>query len=145
MYRLIYKSKSKTAITWDMVRDIMHSSNVHNDEAEVSGILLASNTHYLQLLEGPYDRVNKTFMRIACDQRHCEIQLISFSIIDARIFDAWGMLGIGVFDLNRNLEEELKQKYGEQDGELYFPLEEWKSLAMINDINLMSKMPEWNR
>jgi len=145
MYRLIYKSKSNTAITWEMVRDIMHSSNVHNDEAQVSGVLLASNTHYLQVLEGPYETVNETFMRIACDQRHRDIQLISFSIIDARIFEAWGMLGIGIFDLNKHLEEELKQKYGEQESELHFPLEEWKALAMIHDINLMSEMPEWKK
>lgn len=145
MYRLIYKSKSNTAITWDMVRDIMHSSKVHNDEAQVSGILLASNTHYLQVLEGPYETVNEIFMRIACDRRHCEIQLISFSIIDARVFEDWGMLGIGVFDLNKHLETELKQKYGSKDGELYFPLEEWKALAMIHDINLMSERPEWKK
>ena len=145
MYRLIYKSKSNTAITWDMVRDIMHSSKVHNDEAQVSGILLASNTHYLQVLEGPYETVNEIFMRIACDRRHCDIQLISFSIIDARVFEDWGMLGIGVFDLNKHLEEELKQKYGEQESELHFPLEEWKALAMIHDINLMSEMPEWKK
>ena len=145
MYRLIYKSKSKQAITWDMVRDIMHSSKVHNDEAKVSGVLLATSSHYLQVLEGPYETVNEIFMRIACDQRHCEIQLISFSVIDARIFEAWGMLGIGVFDLNKRLEVELKQRYGEHDGELDFPLEEWKALAMIHDINLMSEMPEWKK
>ncbi|MDX2475782.1 MAG: BLUF domain-containing protein [Gammaproteobacteria bacterium] len=145
MYRLIYRSRSKTEITWDMVQQVMHTSEVHNEKAQVSGVLLATNTHFLQVLEGPYETVNETFMRIACDTRHDEMKLVSFNIIDARIFQAWGMLGIGIFDLNKRLETQLIKKYGEQDGELQFPLEEWKALAMIHDINLMSEMPEWKK
>ena len=145
MYRLIYRSRSKEVIGWDLVREIMHTSEVHNSEVGVSGVLLATNSHYLQVLEGPYETVNETFMRIACDSRHTDIKLVSFSVIDARIFESWGMLGIGVFDLNKDLEKALKNKYGEEDGELRFPLDEWKVLAMVQDINLMSELPDWKK
>ena len=145
MYRLIYRSRSKAKITWDLVREIMHASEVHNKEGGLSGVLLATNSHYLQVLEGPYEAVNETFMRIAGDSRHMDIKLVSFNIIDARVFESWGMLGIGVFDLNKDLENELKIKYGEEDGELLFPLDEWKVLAMVQDINLMSEQPNWKK
>lgn len=145
MYRLIYRSRSKEKITWELVREIMHTSNDHNSETGISGVLLATNSHYLQVLEGPYEEVNETFMRIACDSRHTEIKLVSFNVIDARIFESWGMLGIGVFNLNKDLEEALKDKYGAEEDELMLPLDEWKVLAMVQDINLMSEQPEWKK
>jgi hypothetical protein len=143
MYRLIYKSKSNNVITWDQVKEIMHSSEVQNSELGVSGVLLATSSHYLQVLEGPYETANEIFMRIVKDPRHTDIRLVSFNTIDARIFEAWGMLGIGVFNLNKQLEAELKEKYGMEDDGLKFPLDEWKALAMMNDINLVSEQPEW--
>jgi len=145
MYRLIYRSRSKEKITWDLVREIMHTSDVHNSETGISGVLLATNSHFLQVLEGPYEKVNETFMRIACDSRHTEIKLVSFNVIDARIFESWGMLGVGVFNLNKDLEKALKDKYGVEDGELVLPLDEWKVLAMVQDIKLTSEQPEWKK
>ena len=143
MYRLMYKSKSNSEITWNNVKGIMHSSDAHNRELGVSGILLATSSHYLQVLEGPYETINEIFMRIVKDDRHSDIKLVSFNAIDARLFEDWGMLGIGVFNLNKKLESELKEKYGEESNGLKFPLEEWRALAMINDINLVSDQPDW--
>jgi hypothetical protein len=139
MYRLIYKSRSNSVITWEQVKEIMHSSDTHNRESGISGILLATSSHFLQVLEGPYETVNETFMRISKDNCHSDIKLISFNAIDHRIFENWGMLGIGVFNLNAQLESELKAKYGEEDNGLKFPVEEWRALALINDINLISE------
>ena len=53
MYRLIYKSRSNSVITWEQVKEIMHSSDTHNRESGISGILLATSSHFLQVLEGP--------------------------------------------------------------------------------------------
>ena len=142
MYRLIYKSKSNSEITWEQVKEIMHSSDTHNRESGISGILLATSSHFLQVLEGPYEMVNETFMRIIKDNCHSDIKLISFNAIDTRIFQDWGMLGIGVFNLNSQLESSLKEKYGEEDNGVKFPLEEWKALALINDINIVSEQPD---
>ena len=142
MYRLIYKSKSNSEITWEQVKEIMHSSDTHNRESGISGILLATSSHFLQVLEGPYEMVNETFMRIIKDNCHSDIKLISFNAIDTRIFQDWGMLGIGVFNLNSQLESSLKEKYGEEDNGVKFPLEEWKALALINDINLVSEQSD---
>jgi hypothetical protein len=35
------------------------------------------------------------------------------------------------------LEKSLKEKYGEEDGGIRFPTEEWSSLSLMHDIKLM--------
>ena len=145
MYRIIYKSRSVQPLNWEIVQSITSVSEKSNEACGVTGVLLASRTHFLQALEGRFEDVNSVFRRIARDERHDELSIIGFSLIDARLFGSWGMRGIGAFDFNLQIEAELKQKYGEEDGGLHFPLEEWQALAMINDIKMMRKLPNWKR
>jgi len=121
------------------------SSEARNEQSGITGVLLASETHFLQALEGKFEDVNALFRRIFRDDRHEELTLISFSVIDARLFRGWGMLGIGTFNLNQEIESELVEKYGEEDGGIRFPLEEWAALSLINDIKLMRELPVWKQ
>jgi hypothetical protein len=145
MYRLIYKSRSVEPLNWDIVRNITDTSEKNNEACGVTGVLLASRTHFMQTLEGNFEDVNAVFRRICRDARHDEMCIVGFSIIDARLFGGWGMRGIGAFDFNQQLERQLKDKYGEEDGSIRFPLEEWQALAMINDIKMTRELPEWKR
>ncbi len=81
--------------------------------------------------------VNHTFLNIVTDPRHEKIQLISFGPVNKRLFEGWVMKGLGLFDLNLELEKRLKEKYGEEDGGIRFPIEEWSSLSLMHDIKLM--------
>lgn len=121
------------------------SSEARNEQSGITGVLLASETHFLQALEGKFEDVNALFRRIFRDDRHEELTLISFSVIDARLFRGWGMLSIGTFNLNQEIESELVEKYGEEDGGIRFPLEEWAALSLINDIKLMRELPVWKQ
>ena len=141
MYRLIYKSRSKQKIDWDMVTNIMNQSSVNNEKRNLTGLLLATNTHFFQILEGRFEDINSVFMRIARDDRHDNISLISFQVIDTRLFSGWGMRGIGIFDFNKDIERELMDKYGEEEGSVRFPLEEWMGLALANDIRMIRNLP----
>jgi len=145
MYRLIYKSRSTVPLNWDIVRDITSASEATNAAHGITGVLLASRTHYLQALEGKFEDVNTVFRRIVRDNRHSELSLIGFSVIDARLFCGWGMRGIGAFDFNKRIETELKDKYGTEEEGIHFPLEEWQALAMINDIKMMRDLPDWKK
>ena len=145
MYRMIYKSRSVQTLNWEIVRSITSVSEQNNKACGVTGVLLASRTHFMQALEGNFEDVNSVFRRIARDERHHELSIIGFSPVDARLFGGWGMRGIGAFDFNLKIEEELKQKYGEEDGGIQFPLEEWQALAMINDIKMIRELPSWKR
>ncbi|GAA5314831.1 MAG: hypothetical protein AseanaTS_00350 [Candidatus Pelagadaptatus aseana] len=145
MYRLIYKSTGIDVINWDTVESIMHASEDYNRRKDITGVLLASNSSFLQVLEGRYEDINEAFMRIVMDDRHTDVKLIVFHPIDSRLFSSWHMKGIGVFDLSEDTAKALKQKYGESNGEVNFPLEEWQVLAMVQDINLVLDIPEWKK
>ncbi len=112
MYRIIYKSRSVQPLNWEIVRSITSVSEENNKACGVTGVLLASRTHFLQTLEGNFEDVNSVFRRIAKDDRHDELSIIGFSLIDARLFGGWGMRGVGAFDFNLSIENELKNKYG---------------------------------
>jgi hypothetical protein len=145
MYRMIYKSRSAAALDWEIVRSIIDDSEDANAACAVTGVLLASRTHFLQVLEGNFESVNAVFRRIARDDRHTDLSIISFCMIDARLFGGWGMRGVGAFDFNKAIEKELKDKYGEEEGGIHFPLEEWQVLAMINDIKMTRDLPDWKQ
>ena len=139
MYRLIYKSRCNDNINWDTIRDILNVSENNNQNNAITGVLLASKTHFLQVLEGDFDAINNTFFTIAKDNRHDHIQLISFAPVEERLFAHWGMKGIGAFDFNVDLAEKLKTKYGSENDDLLFPTSEWKALALIHETDLMNQ------
>jgi hypothetical protein len=57
----------------------------------------------------------------------------------------WEMRGIGAFDFKLKIEQELKEKYGEEQGGIKVPLAKWQALAMLNDIKMIDKLPDWKR
>lgn len=139
MYRLIYKSKSVVELDQETVKDIILHSQTMNEKRAITGALLATRTHFLQALEGEYEAVNHTFFRIVTDPRHEKIQLVSFGPVEKRLFEGWTMKGFGIFDLNIDLADRLKDKYGEEDGGVKFPIEEWSALSLMHDIRLMAE------
>lgn len=145
MYRMIYRSRSVEPLNWDIVRSITSVSEQNNEANGLTGVLLASRTHFMQAIEGNFEDLNATFQRICRDDRHSELCLVGYSVIDARLFGGWGMRGIGAFDFNREIEKELKKKYGEEEGGIHFPLEEWQALALIHDIKMMRDLPDWKK
>ncbi len=134
MYRLIYKSRSRQPVDWQLIQDILASSESSNQEKAISGALIATTSHFLQLIEGDYETVNALFMKIARDERHCEVQLIGFDCIENRLFEDWAMHGIGIFDFNVSIIESLLKKYGAEDGQLRIPTETWQALSLIADL-----------
>ncbi len=145
MYRLIYKSQPRSSLQWEDIRKILHQSEANNERQGITGVLLATEHCFLQVIEGRYEAVNKLFIKLVTDPRHYNIQLISFDLIDSRLFGGWGMKGLGLFDFNTDQVEMLKHKYGEEEGNIHFPLESWKTLALIQDLEMLRELPEWRR
>ncbi|MGH1430963.1 MAG: BLUF domain-containing protein [Neptuniibacter sp.] len=143
MYRLIYKSQPTTSLNWEKVREILVQSEQNNEVQGITGVLLATEHSFLQVIEGKYETVNKLFMKIVSDSRHSNIQLISFDLIDSRLFSGWGMKGLGLFDFNTEEARMLKKKYGEDNEDIHFPLESWQVLSLINDLKMVRGLPEW--
>ena len=145
MYRLIYKSRSATGNTWDITNSIMEECLPNNLREEIGGILLVTETHFLQVLEGDFERVNRTFMRIGTDSRHTDIQLVAFHPIEKRLFEQWGMKAIGVFDLTDQTIRHLTAKYGSEEAGIRLPTAEWSALALANDLEHSDNIREWSK
>ena len=140
MHRLIYKSRSiLVEVDIETINDIVERSKELNRRNEISGALVATRTHFLQVLEGAYDDVNRTFFRIAADSRHDNLELVSFGPVEKRLFEGWVMKGFGIFDLNVEVETVLKNKFGLEEGSVRLPTEEWAALSLMHDINLIKK------
>ena len=118
---IMYKSRSKDVADLDLVNSILASSTRNNSANGITGVLIATKTHFLQILEGEFEALNATFQRISSDSRHDKIQLISFTEIEERKFGEWAMHGIGLFDLNHELAVKLRKRFGEENGDIHLP------------------------
>jgi hypothetical protein len=129
---LIYKSHCKGLANWNLVNSILASSSRNNPENDITGVLVATETHFLQILEGEFEALNATFERIARDTRHDKVQLLSFTEIKERQFADWAMHGIGLFDLNRELKSRLCSKFGEDNGNIRLPSSANEVMDLLN-------------
>jgi hypothetical protein len=118
---IIYRSRCTSVADLNLVNSILESSTRNNAANGVTGVLIATKTDFLQVLEGEFEAVNATFERISRDTRHTRIQLISFTEIEERRLGEWAMHGIGLFDLNQALAARLCKKFGEVDGNVRLP------------------------
>ena len=118
---LIYKSRCTDLANWDLVESILASSTRNNAANGITGVMVFTKTHFLQILEGPFVPLNATFERIARDTRHEEIQLINFTEINEREFANWSMHGIGLFDINEELKSKLHSQFGSSTKSIRLP------------------------
>jgi hypothetical protein len=118
---IVYKSRSKVVADLDLVNSILSSSTKNNSKNGITGVLIATRTHFLQILEGEFEALNATFQRISSDTRHDKIELISFTGIEEREFGEWAMHGIGLFDLNHELAVKMRNRFGEENGDVRLP------------------------
>lgn len=129
---MIYKSRCNGVADLELVDSILASSGLNNPENGITGVLVATETHFLQVLEGEFESLNATFERIARDTRHDTIQLISFTEIEERKFADWAMHGIGLFNLNRELEKSLCSRFGEEQGNVRLPTTASEVAELLN-------------
>jgi len=132
LHSLIYKSRCKGSANWDLVDSILASSAQNNPANGITGVLVASEMHFLQVLAGEYESQNATFERISRDKRHDKVQLISFTEIEQRKFADWAMRGIGLFDLNHKLAVRLCKTFGEDSGNVRFRSTESEVMDSLN-------------
>ncbi|MEQ8902078.1 MAG: BLUF domain-containing protein [Roseovarius sp.] len=62
-----------------------------NARDDITGALIARHDLYLQLLEGPRDKVEAAYQRIRRDDRHVEVTRLVERPIEARLFPGWAM------------------------------------------------------
>jgi hypothetical protein len=94
LYRLIYYSRNLLAARLPQeefrrqVGTLVEAWRQRNASAGLTGCLLTSLSGFAQVLEGSRDVVERTFDRIAVDDRHTDVMLVSLTPIERPSFPA---------------------------------------------------------
>ncbi len=88
---LVYVSVRKKECTEEEIENILAACKRNNPKLDITGVLLYSNTHFLQYLEGKYNEISDLYEKIKGDTRHKNVVLITTGPIKERTFPSWEM------------------------------------------------------
>ena len=85
------------------IEAILHASRRNNERDGLTGALVVSDRHFLQVLEGGRSGVGRCLERIMRDPRHEAIEVVSTGEVPYRLFAAWTMHRIDTGAIRRRL------------------------------------------
>ena len=132
LVRLLYASRAAKEIDDALVASILESSQKHNAEHGITGILCtySQGNVFLQVLEGGRAAVNALYGTITRDPRHRDVTLLDYAEIDERRFAGWRM---GSVDLGKvNLSNILR--YSEKPVLDPFTMTGRAALALLHEL-----------
>lgn len=91
VYYLAYMSSSRAEWSEQQVRDLVASSQRHNEALGVTGVLLYKGGSFLHVLEGEREVVRALFDRVGRDPRHHRILVLLQGEQPEREFGDWSM------------------------------------------------------
>ena len=91
---------------------ILNTSRLNNEKKDISGCLISSNGHFLQILEGPRLILIELVKLIEDDKRHKDFIIMKMSMIKERMFANWTMASYAADELTFM---QLLAKYCESD------------------------------
>jgi len=92
---------------------MLQNAQRQNRKILVTGILLYSAGHFLQILEGHPLVVRRLYAKISTDPRHRNVEELAYFACGSRMFDQWfmGMLNL---DEHRDIDPALFHEFREQ-------------------------------
>jgi hypothetical protein len=103
LVRLLYASRAPAPVNAELVDTILEKSRRNNPQRGLTGILCFSDDMFIQVLEGGRDAVCMLFETIIRDQRHHQVQILSFDEIRERRFAGWSMGQVNLSKVNPSL------------------------------------------
>jgi hypothetical protein len=91
MKQLIYRSRP-FGFDAAMLAGLLTTSRRNNMRDNITGALICRHDLYLQLIEGPPDSIDALYTRIATDDRHLDVMLLTVRDVAMRMFPEWAML-----------------------------------------------------
>lgn len=94
---LAYKSRSTASeVDANTLSAILSVAQIQNVENYLTGALAYGDGHFIQVLEGPEDRLLRIFQKIRGDFRHHSIEFVGPTPIANRRFPDWCMASLSV-------------------------------------------------
>lgn len=91
LFQLSYISTASPSLILSDVESILEGSRRRNRADDISGLLIFDGKRFLQVLEGPLEKVEAAFSRIALDKRHRALVRLSSRHVETREFGSWAM------------------------------------------------------
>ena len=105
MVQLIYVSYSSQDFSLEELPDILRKSVENNKKDDITGMLLYAGECFIQVLEGPLEKVEQRYEIIKKDPRHEDCRIVDKRMIERRAFPTWSM---SFNDLNTINKDELE-------------------------------------
>ena len=105
LHRLIYVSASRVSLPQAEVAQLLAGSRLKNADIDVTGLLLYHDGSFVQVIEGPADKVSALFETIRNDPRHSGVITLWSGPVTSRVFPDWRMGFASVEDLPPPLRE----------------------------------------
>lgn len=102
---IVYMSVAAQDFTDDDLAEMLRGARLRNEALGVSGLLVAKDGRFMQLLEGPAWSVDDRFDVISKDPRHRDVKSLIREDIDGRRFDGWSMAYRALDDRDTATEE----------------------------------------
>ena len=113
--QLIYVSNR--ACTSHDIEKILETAQVYNKRHNLTGLLLYTDTKFVQLIEGEKKDLDTLYDKISKDARHTSPCVISTDIILERAFPSWQMagkrIGTNKIDYISSISSNEKEKFEE--------------------------------
>lgn len=91
LIRLICLSSATTIPTNSDLEELLRGARERNKKRGITGFLVYKNGMYLQVLEGPKDKVEELFNKIENDSRTTSVVKLKETTISQRDFPQWYM------------------------------------------------------
>jgi hypothetical protein len=89
--QLVYISVRSSDCTDAEIQKILEASIRNNGKINITGVLLFSDTKFIQCLEGEYDLIISLYDKIKLDKRHKNVVMLGLGPIKERYFPSWQM------------------------------------------------------
>jgi hypothetical protein len=89
--QLVYVSNRKGNCTEKEIEKILASCKKNNPSLNITGVLLYSDTKFIQLVEGEAKVITTLYDKIKTDTRHDRVMMISYNPINEKSFPSWHM------------------------------------------------------
>jgi hypothetical protein len=88
---LVYVSTATRPMRDEDLVELLAEARKHNEENDITGMLLHKDGRFLQLLEGHEENVQAAFDVIKQDERHYRVELLWLRYVQFRDFPDWTM------------------------------------------------------
>ena len=122
----------------EKLSELLQQCVTNNKRLGIKGLLVVSGQRFLQVLEGPPRFVNEIFNAIVQDERHHEVDLISYEGTAKPYFHDWSMHIVSLEELDEKWREMFEKKYPGRSGLVEFPDDPILTHSLLLDVKYVA-------